>query len=158
MKLKGNILLVDDNEDIIAVLSDYLTSRGYNIEVAFDGEEALKKYKKGKFDLLISDVVMPNMNGIELMQHIYKIDEEIIIVMISGYPNVNKAVEAMKAGAYDYIIKPFELEDVHIRIKRAFEKKIMRQQMKYSRGLAWALFISIPLWLGMGIFLALLLR
>lgn len=158
MKRLGQILVVDDEENIREVLSNYLQGMNYNVQTAEDGQEALTKYKKGEYDLIISDLLMPNIDGLELLKRIREIDREVIFLMITGYPSIETAVDAIKKGAYDYITKPFHMEDVRLRIERAFEKRTLKERLKTVQGLAWALLFSIPLWLILGIILAAILK
>lgn len=157
MKPIGRVMVVDDEENIREVLSNYLQSMNYEVEAAEDGQEALSKYKKGNFDLIISDLLMPNIDGLELLKRIREVDNEVIFLMITGYPSIETAVEAIKKGAYDYITKPFHMEDVKLRIERALEKRSLKERLKTVQGLVWALLFSIPLWLILGIILAAIL-
>jgi DNA-binding NtrC family response regulator len=158
MKRLGQILVVDDEENIREVLSNYLQGMNYGVQTAEDGQDALAKYKKGEFDLIISDLLMPNIDGLELLKRIREVDREVIFLMITGYPSIETAVDAIKKGAYDYITKPFHMEDVRLRIERAFEKRTLKERLKTVQGLAWALLFSIPLWLILGIILAAILK
>ena len=158
MKKIGRVMVVDDEENIRDVLSSYLTSLGYAVETANDGEDALSKFRRGGFDLIISDLLMPTVDGLELLKKIREQDKDVIFLMITGYPSIETAVEAIKKGAYDYITKPFHMEDVKIRIERAFEKKNLKERLSTIQGFAWALLFSIPIWLILGIILARLLR
>ena len=158
MKRIGTVMVVDDEENIREVLSSYLKSLGYAVVSAVDGEDALTKFKRGNFDLIISDLLMPTVDGLELLKKIREQDRNVIFLMITGYPSIETAVEAIKKGAYDYITKPFHMEDVKIRIERAFEKKNLKERLSTVQGFAWALLFSIPLWLILGIILAKLLR
>ncbi|MBA3037017.1 MAG: sigma-54-dependent Fis family transcriptional regulator [Desulfobacterium sp.] len=154
----GRVLIVDDEEGIRDILADYLTRMNLEVATAIDGQDALSCLHKGHFDLIVSDLIMPNMDGLELLKKVLDIDDKIVFIMITGHPTVQTAVEAIKEGAYDYITKPFRFEDVQLRINRAFEKKILSDRLKNSRGITLALLISIPIWLGLGIYLATLLR
>ncbi len=154
MKKLGRVMVVDDEENIREVLSNYLESMNYEVDTAEDGQDALNKFSKGNFDLIISDLLMPNIDGLELLKRIRNIDKEVIFLMITGYPSIETAVDAIKKGAYDYITKPFHMEDVKLRIERAFEKRSLKERLKTVQGLAWALLFSIPLWLILGIILA----
>ncbi len=158
MKKIGRVMVVDDEENIRDVLSNYLTSLGYDVATAIDGEDALKKFKRNSYDLIISDLLMPTIDGLELLKKVRDQDREVIFLMITGYPSIETAVEAIKKGAYDYITKPFHMEDVKLRIERAFEKKNLRERLSTIQGFAWALLFSIPIWLILGIILAKLLR
>lgn len=157
MKKLGRVMVVDDEENIREVLSNYLESMNYEVDTAEDGQDALNKFSKGDFDLIISDLLMPNIDGLELLKRVRNIDKEVIFLMITGYPSIETAVDAIKKGAYDYITKPFHMEDVKLRIERAFEKRSLKERLKTVQGLAWALLFSIPLWLILGIILAAIL-
>jgi DNA-binding NtrC family response regulator len=154
----GRILVVDDEEDIRRLISGYLTEMNYHVVTANDGQEALGKYMQTDFDLIISDRVMPKIDGLELLKKIRRMNKEIMFLMVTGYPAVESAVEAIKAGAYDYIVKPFNMEDVKLRIERALEKKSLRDRLSTVEGFNWALLFSIPLWLILGIVLTVLLK
>lgn len=158
MKKLGRVLVVDDEENIREVLSNYLESMNYDVQTAEDGQDALNTYQKGEFDLIISDLLMPNVDGLELLKRVRDMDKDVIFLMITGYPSIETAVDAIKKGAYDYITKPFHMEDVKLRIERAFEKRSLRERLKTVQGLVWALLFSIPLWLILGIILAALIR
>ena len=154
----GRVLVVDDEENIREVLSNYLENMNYDVVTAIDGQDALDKYQKGEFDLIISDLLMPKVDGLELLKQIRIIDKDIIFLMITGYPSIETAVDAIKKGAYDYITKPFHMEDVKLRIERAFEKQSLKERLRTVQGFVWALLLSIPLWLVLGIILAALLK
>jgi len=158
MKKIGRVMVVDDEENIREVLSNFLSDLGYEVVVATDGQDALNKFHKGEYDLIVSDLLMPSIDGLELLKRIREIDKDVIFLMITGYPSIETAVEAIKKGAYDYITKPFHMEDVKLRIERAFEKKSLRERLHAVQGFAWALLFSIPIWLILGIILAKLLR
>jgi two-component system response regulator PilR (NtrC family) len=158
MKDAGRILIVDDEEDIRALLSTYLSRINYVTETAIDGHEGLQKYLAGEYDLVISDMVMPRIDGLELLQRIRKADPDALFIMITGFPTIETAVKAIKEGAYDYITKPFNLEDVKLCLGRAFEKKYLSDQLRAIKGFNWALVLSIPLWLVLGIILALIFK
>jgi two-component system response regulator PilR (NtrC family) len=158
MKKIGRIMVVDDEENIREVLSNYLETLGYEVLTASDGADALTKFEVGAFDLIISDLLMPNIDGLELLRKVREKDRDVVFLMITGYPSIETAVEAIKKGAYDYITKPFHMEDVKIRIERSFEKKNLRDRLSTIQGFVWALLFSIPVWLILGIILAKLLK
>ncbi len=151
---RGRILVVDDEEEVRRLLVEFLTRLQYEVEAATDGEEALKKFTREEFDLVISDRVMPKMDGLALLKEIKARDPRAIFLMITGYPTIETTVEAMKAGAFDYLPKPFHLEDVSLRVERAMEKRRMQRSLRTARGLVWGLILSLPFWLIIGVLIA----
>ena len=116
------ILVVDDERDIREGIERILIRMGYTVFKASQGEEALEILGKETVDLAILDLKMPGMDGMELHQRIRGIDENIIVIIITGYATIETAIEAMKKGAYDFIPKPFEPEHLRIVVRRAHEK------------------------------------
>ena len=156
--IKGNILVVDDEESVRSVLKEYLAGVGYVVVTADSGEDALQKFVPGKFDSVISDLMMPKMDGMELLKQIKEKDTKVVFLMITGYPSIEGAIEAIKAGAYDYVTKPFKFEDVQIKLDRALYAGNLEKSLKKVNGLMWGLIISIPVWLILGIVLGLVWR
>jgi DNA-binding NtrC family response regulator len=101
---------------------------------------------------------MPGMNGIELLKRVKTEKKNIIFLMITAHPTIETAVDAIKKGAYDYLTKPFHIEEVRIKLSRAMEKQGLTHSLRWANGLIWALIISIPIWLILGIILASLLK
>jgi two-component system, NtrC family, response regulator AtoC len=147
------ILIVDDDEAIRELLKEYFKGFGYEITTASSGAEALTMISQHNFDCIISDHVIPDMNGLELLEELTKEGKKIPFLMITGYPSIEIAVEVMKRGGYDYITKPLQLEDVRIKVERALHRKGLEKSVKKLTGIAWASLISIPIWLILGIIL-----
>ena len=143
----GRIMVVDDEEDIRKVITIYLEKVGYEVVSAKDGQDALNKFRKGHFDVILSDLTMPEVDGLELLDKIREFDKDVIFLMITGHPSIETAVNAIKKGAYDYIEKPVQLEEMKMKIERAFENKYLKEQLRASRGFTLAFVVSIALWL-----------
>jgi len=120
---KKRILIADDELVILKVIREELTNVGYEVETAKDGDEACQKFKEEKYDLVILDNKMPKKNGLDVLKEIKSINPNIIIIMMTAFGTINNAVEAMKLGAYDYITKPFDNDDLIYKVKQTFKFK-----------------------------------
>ncbi|NNK86291.1 MAG: sigma-54-dependent Fis family transcriptional regulator [Desulfobacterales bacterium] len=118
-----SILVVDDEVQVRTMLSSMLNRFGHIVDSASDGAEALNKFEENDYGLVISDVVMPEMSGIELLDEVKKISPNIPVIMITGHGTINTAVEAMQKGAFDYILKPFSSKAIEKAIERAAPSK-----------------------------------
>lgn len=119
----AKVLVVDDEEVIREILADFLTMEGFYVRTAKDGSDALVELSRDRFDLVLSDLKMPNMGGIELLSSIRKHTPHVVTIIMTGFGTVETAIEAMKQGAYDYVLKPFKVEEVVHTIRRALEKQ-----------------------------------
>ncbi len=132
----NKLLLVDDEPDILRVLSISLKADGYDVRTAPGGEEALAIFSTERPDIVITDIKMPGMNGIEVLREVKKIDQETEVIIITGHGDIEAAIEALKYGASDFINKPVRDEALSIALKRAREKIDIKQQLKeYTVGL-----------------------
>jgi DNA-binding response OmpR family regulator len=120
---KGIILIVDDEEAIRGILSRKLESDGYNCEVAADGKEALWKTFMKDFDLVLMDIKMPGLSGMEALPQIVTNHPDTCVIMMTAVVDTETAVHAMKLGAYDYVTKPFDLDDLGMRVEKALERR-----------------------------------
>lgn len=118
----ADILIIDDEKAIRKTLSEILSFEGYKIDEASDGEEGLKKFRQKTYDVVLCDIKMPKLDGIEFLQKAAENNGDTPIIMISGHGNIETAVEAVKKGAYDYISKPPDLNRLLITIRNAMEK------------------------------------
>ncbi len=118
----ADILIIDDEKAIRKTLTEILSFEGYKIEEAADGEEGLKKFKEKNYDLVLCDIKMPKLDGIEFLQKAGESNPDVPIIMISGHGNIETAVEAVKKGAFDYISKPPDLNRLLITIRNAMDK------------------------------------
>ncbi len=121
--MKGRILIVDDERHLRKVLAIMLTSAGYEAEEASSGEEGLKKIAERRFDAVISDIRMPGLDGLSLLARIKETEPDLPVIMITAFASVESAVEAMKAGASDYVSKPFNEEQILIVLDKVLERR-----------------------------------
>lgn len=126
----ANILVIDDEKSIRNVLKDILGVEGYKVEEANDGEEGLRKFNAGNLDLVLCDIKMPKLDGLEFLQKANAANPDVPIIMISGHGTIETAVEAVKKGAYDYISKPPDLNRLLITIRNALDKNTLVKETK----------------------------
>lgn len=126
----ASILIIDDERAIRNVLKDILNNEGYTTDEATDGEEGLKKFKLTNFDLVLCDIKMPKIDGIEFLQKAKEINADVPIIIISGHGNIETAVDAVKKGAFDYISKPPDLNRLLITIRNAMDKNSLVKETK----------------------------
>jgi len=126
----SNILIIDDEKAIRKTLSEILSYEGYKLDEAGDGEEGLKKVKEKEYDVILCDIKMPKMDGIEFLEKAKEANPDIPIIMISGHGTIETAVEAVKKGAYDYISKPPDLNRLLITIRNAMDKTTLVAETK----------------------------
>ncbi len=124
----GLIHIIDDEPIIHEVLGELLTSEGYAVESSSGGAEALGKYADQEFDLVLLDLLMPGMDGIEVLSQIKKKDPRAVVIIVTAYASVESALSAMKSGAFDYIQKPFKHEELILTIQRALEHRHLQQE------------------------------
>ncbi|MCX7966097.1 MAG: response regulator [Syntrophorhabdaceae bacterium] len=121
------ILIVDDNAEIREIVKEYLSEDDCVVEGSDNGKNALEKYLKNPFDIIITDLKMPEMSGIELIKHIKQINDITEFIIITGYASLDTAMEAIKLGAFDYIVKPFRIEELKVATKNAKEKIMLKK-------------------------------
>ncbi len=124
----SRILVVDDEQSMRDFLAIMLKKEGYEVVAAETGSDALKAVQLEIFDLVISDVKMPGMDGIDVLKTVKEVSPETVVIMITAYATAETAVEAMKLGAYDYILKPFKVDEIKLIIQKALEKRYLRKE------------------------------
>ena len=122
------VLVVDDEESMRDFLSIMLHREGYHVDTAVDGSQAVAHLRSHSYDLVISDIKMPRMTGLELLAHIKERTPETVVLMVTAFSSTEEAVDAMKQGAYDYITKPFKNEEIRLIVKNALERRALRQE------------------------------
>ena len=126
--LKEKILVADDEQSMREFLDIMLRKEGYKVSLASNGEEVIKLTEKDIFDLILMDIRMPRLDGISTLKKVKTIQPDAIVIMITAYASADTAIKAMKEGAYDYITKPFKVEEIKLIIKNALEKKNLQKE------------------------------
>ncbi|MBI5747397.1 MAG: sigma-54-dependent Fis family transcriptional regulator [Nitrospirae bacterium] len=125
---KDKILVVDDEQDTRDLLTEILKNGGYAVSAMSDGPSAIEEARKNPFNLAFVDLKMPGMDGIEVIKQMHKIDPDLMIILLTGYGTIDSAVRAMKAGAYDYITKPFQVDEILMTAGRALEHQRLQTE------------------------------
>jgi cyclic di-GMP phosphodiesterase len=130
------ILVCDDEEAIREVVSTLLEAQGYHCKVVPDGSHAIQAVKKDSFELVLSDIVMPEMDGMRLLKEVRGFDEDLPVIMVTAMHDISIAIEAIRAGAYDYILKPFEKDQLYHSVRQAIEHRhLVLENRSYQRDL-----------------------
>ncbi|MEJ5300173.1 MAG: response regulator [Thermodesulforhabdaceae bacterium] len=124
--LRPKVLIVDDEERFRKTLSKLLVAQGLEVYSAGSGEESLEFISNHNVDIVLLDMRMPGMNGIDTLTAIKKIDPSIEVIMLTGHASVDVAVEIMKRGGYEYLLKPCDIDELMIKIDSAFERRMTR--------------------------------
>src|SRR3982075_2722925 len=129
----AHILVVDDEKHILMVLREALMHFGYRVTCAGSGAEALAAVRSELFDAAITDIRMPDMSGLDLLREIKRHDESIEVIVMTGYPTIASAVEALKEGAYDYLSKPLILDELRHLMARVTERRFLKGEVQSLR-------------------------
>jgi DNA-binding NtrC family response regulator len=126
--MKGRLLIVDDERGILIALRGLFSKEGYEVDTAESGEEALEKFNAGFFHVIITDLSMRGMSGLDLMRHVRALDPDCAVLMITAFGTQRIAVEAMKAGAEDYLPKPFDNDELRLKVRKVMETRLLRRE------------------------------
>jgi len=126
--MKVRVLIVDDEEKFADYLSKRLLNRDYQVNVALSGEEAIERIQHENWDVVILDVLMPGMDGIETLREIKRLKPLTEVIMLTGHASVESGVEGMKLGAYDYLMKPCDTEELVSKINQAYDRKADQEE------------------------------
>lgn len=121
------LLIVEDDQVLREMLEHYLKTDLTTVDLAVNGREGYEKHKQNSYDLIITDLNMPEMTGIELVRNVREFDDFVEFIIITGYATLESAVEAIKIGAFDYIVKPFKLDELRVAIKNACDKLTLKK-------------------------------
>ena len=133
---KSRILVIDDEKRMCDSIKVLLSNIGYEVDTAENGKMGIGKLKTGKFDLVITDLMMPELDGFAVMKHVKENCPGTLVIVITGYASVESAVRAIRSGAYDYILKPFDFEIIKISVERAWDKLKLEEELEKTRKLA----------------------
>jgi putative nucleotidyltransferase with HDIG domain len=133
---KEKILVVDDEEAIREVVSTLLEAQGYRCVPCVNGRAGLEAFRKDTYDLVMSDIVMPEMDGMKLLSELRRSDPDVPVIMVTAMHDISIALEAIRAGAYDYILKPFEKDQLYLSVRRALEhRRLVMENQAYQSDL-----------------------
>src|SRR5512135_2188322 len=135
MPVQTNILVVDDDQTIRDGCSRILSKSGWTVIAAENGQKGLDEIRshRGEIDVVLLDLMMPGVSGMEVLEQTFRMDPDLLVIVITGYATVESAVEAMKKGAYDFIPKPFTPDQLRIVVKRALERRALQREAAFLR-------------------------
>ena len=146
----ARILVIDDDKDYRAILREFIESRGHTVLEAESANAGTDIFLREKIDLVVSDFMMPEKSGMELLSELKNINSKVLFIMVTGFATVDTAKEAMKLGAYDILAKPVEMNQLTAVMQRALATIELQSNLTTVRGVNFALILSIPLWFGLG--------
>ena len=131
--MNGKILIVDDEKDILRILNSILTKEGFQVRNACEGKEAIEVFKSGNFDLVITDIRMPEMDGIEVLKKIKALDKDIEVIILTGFATMANAIETLRNGrAFDYLTKPLDnVDELIMTVNKALERRRLRKENRF---------------------------
>ncbi|MFA4874534.1 MAG: sigma-54 dependent transcriptional regulator [bacterium] len=129
----SKILVADDNKEMCEIIRHFLTSKGYGVDIAADGHLAIDKVRRESFDVLLTDLRMPEMDGMEVLRKVREISPSTMVIVITAFGTIENAVEAMRQGAFDYVLKPFSSEEIDLKIKRALERRNLLEERRMTK-------------------------
>jgi DNA-binding response OmpR family regulator len=127
------VMVVDDDPDTCALIVDVLVNEGYQVFPYLSGEPALDVLKQEQFDLILSDIRMPRVSGIDLLHHVRRLGLDTAVILMTAYASLETAIEALRGEAFDYVTKPFSLSDLRQRVHQALEAPPSRQEQRFVR-------------------------
>jgi DNA-binding NtrC family response regulator len=145
--IQASVLIVDDEPSVRQTLSEWMRKKNFHVSEAEGGRQAMEMIQRYDPDIVISDVVMPGMDGIQLLKEAKAIKADTPFLMISGYPSRSTAVDIMKYGASDYLPKPFTPEELVNRVSRTLRLKALCKPLDPARGIILAAVISTTMWM-----------
>ena len=126
--MSHRLLIIDDEASLVEFLALLFQSEGYDVTTAGSVEEARKSFERSSYDLVLCDILMPDGNGLDILKEIKAVDNNAAVIMMTAYTSTKSAIEAMKLGAYDYISKPFDVEELKIVAKKALQTEVLEEE------------------------------
>ncbi|PKN61764.1 MAG: two-component system response regulator [Deltaproteobacteria bacterium HGW-Deltaproteobacteria-15] len=126
--MRTRVLMVDDEKEFVEPLAERLALRDYDVTTSLSGEEAIEKIKAARFDVVVLDVSMPGMDGIDTLREIKRLRPILEVILLTGHATVDSAIDGLKLGAFDYLKKPCETEDLIVKIEQAYKVKADREE------------------------------
>ncbi|MBA3060810.1 MAG: sigma-54-dependent Fis family transcriptional regulator, partial [Nitrospirae bacterium] len=130
---KGKILIVEDEKSMREVLGILLEGEGYDVTLAAGGIDGISLLNKDIFDMVITDIKMPKVNGFEILKKVRETSPDTLVIMITAFGTTESAIEAMQLGAYDYIHKPFKIDEIRLVVKKALERRKLSEEVSILR-------------------------
>ncbi len=134
MNRRPRLLIAEDDEALAALLEEYLAEAGYEIVPCHRGDDALKRLEEECFDLILSDIVMPGADGLEILQKVHGDPARTMVILMTGYSGIEDALHAIEEGAYDFVSKPFQLPEIRVRIDNAIKYQSMLRRWAAVKG------------------------
>lgn len=153
----ARILVIDDDAAYRALLREFIEDKGHTVIEAENADEGTAVFLRETIDLVISDLMMPVKSGIDLLHELKRINPKVLFILVTGYPGVDTAIKAIRDGAYDYLAKPVEMNQLAAVMNRALSTLELRSNLTTMRGLNLALLLSIPFWIILGIVIRMML-
>ena len=153
----ARILVIDDDSSYRALLRQIIEEKGHTAIEAENADDGLGIFLREKIDLVVSDLMMPLKSGMELLHELRQINPKVLFIMVTGYPTLDTATKAIKEGAYDYLVKPVDMNQLAVVMNRALATLELRSNLTTMRGVNIALLVSIPFWIVLGILVRMLL-
>ena len=153
----AHILVIDDDATYRSILREFIEKAGHTVSEAENADDGVQVFLNDKVDLVVSDLMMPVKSGMDLLAELKRIDPKVLFILITGYPTIDAATESIKAGAYDFLVKPVEMNQLTVVMKRALKTLELKSNLKTIRGVNVALLLSVPVWIFVGYIVKVLL-
>jgi two-component system response regulator PilR (NtrC family) len=125
-RILPRVLVVDDEPSVVDVFQEFLAAQGYEVTVVTSGEEAIRVAPQLRPDIVLTDINLPGVSGLEVMRHAKANDPEVAVIVVTGYASAATAIDALRQGAYDYVTKPLDLDEVHQIVERGIANRRLR--------------------------------